>query len=214
MLKRSAFVLLALAVLSLGLLPSGATAQTPPPETSSLLVKLVSGLSVEEQAAVVARNGGTETGAIAALRLHVVAVPTVDLAVVLASYEADPQVQHVEENKVRRSEYLSNDEHAISQWALPQIGWDLVFGSVLPTGTAKVAVLDSGINALHPDLAGRVVPGMSILDGGDGRTDANGHGTWVAGIVAANTDGRALGFMGEPSVNVLAVNLALDQLSG
>jgi K+-transporting ATPase ATPase C chain len=33
----------------------------------------------------------------------------------------------------------------------------------------------------------------------------------VRGVIAAHTDGRALGFMGEPSVNVLAVNIALDE---
>jgi hypothetical protein len=40
---------------------------------------------------------------------------TVELAETIARYEADPQIQHVEENRVRRSEMLSNDEHAVSQ---------------------------------------------------------------------------------------------------
>jgi subtilisin family serine protease len=51
-----------------------------------------------------------------------------------------------------------------------------------------VAVLDTGVAAAHPDLAGNVVPGNSILDGSDGLTDPNGHGTWMAGIVGAATD--------------------------
>ena len=193
MLKRVAFVFVALAILGLGFLPAGAAAQAPapPPDTSSILVKLITGLSVDDQAAVVARNGGTETSAIPALRLHVIQVLTVELADTMARYAADPQVLHVEENRVRRSEFLSNDPLVTGQWALPQIGWDLVFGVMAPTGTAKVAVLDTGIDATHPDLLGRVVAGTSILDGSNGMTDPHGHGTQVAGIVAANTDNAA-----------------------
>ena len=39
-------------------------------------------------------------------------------------------------------------------------------------------------NASHPDLAGNVVSGTSVLDGSDGLTDPNGHGTAMAGIIA------------------------------
>jgi PKD repeat protein len=168
-------------------LPTAASAQAPP-GASSLLVKLVDGLSPAQQADVIARNGGVEVSAIPALRLHVVEVATADLAAVLASYQADPQVAHVEENKVRRAEAWPSDPLYQNQWALPRIGWDLVFGNLVPSGAAKVAVLDTGIDALHPDLAGKVLPGTSILDGSDGRTDPSGHGTWLAGIIAAQTD--------------------------
>src|SRR5207247_3862468 len=74
--------------------------------------------------------------------------------------------------------------------ALPisQIGWDQVFGTVAPAGTATVALLDTGVDAFHSDLAGKVVPGTSILDGSNGMTDPSGHGTWLAGIIAAQTD--------------------------
>src|SRR5690349_13706079 len=47
--------------------------------TASLIVKLVPGLTTSEQAAVIARNGGTETSSVPALRLHVVQVPADDL---------------------------------------------------------------------------------------------------------------------------------------
>src|SRR4029079_17979541 len=73
------------------------------------------------------------------------------------------------------------------------------------------AVLDTGINAAHPDLSGNVVAGTSILDGSNGMTDANGHGTWVAGIVAARSDnGEGIAGVGFAGVRVMPVTV-LDQ---
>src|SRR5256885_1738954 len=176
-----------LAVACALLVPALSAAQSPSP-TSSLLVKLVEGLGAEAQADVIARDGGIERSVIPVLRLHVIEVPPSDFATVRANYQADPQVVSVEENRTRVSETVPGDPLYPNQWALPQIGWDQVFGTVAPAGTATVALLDTGVDALHPDLAGKVVPGTSILDGSNGMTDPSGHGTWLAGIIAAQTD--------------------------
>ena len=107
-----------------------------------------------------------------------------------------------------------------SQWALPTIGapagWDAA-----TTGTAvTVAVIDTGIDTTHPDLAGRLwtnpgeVPGNGLDDDGDGlvddvhgwnfadedaqlysAADNETHGTHVAGTVAAQRD-NAIGVAG------------------
>ncbi|MGH3712201.1 MAG: S8 family serine peptidase [Micromonosporaceae bacterium] len=54
-----------------------------------------------------------------------------------------------------------------------------------------VAVIDSGVDASHPDLAGNVLPGTEIPDkGGDGRTDTYGHGTGMASLVAGHGHGQ------------------------
>ena len=65
-------------------------------DTITLIVKLVQGLTAEQQAAVIARDGGTEQSTIPALRLHVIKVPTADLSLVLKDYQSDPQVESVE----------------------------------------------------------------------------------------------------------------------
>jgi thermitase len=72
--------------------------------------------------------------------------------------------------------YLEQD-HAFDAWATPPAN--------LPPVT--VAIVDSGIDATLPDFAGRIAGGRSFV-GGDWRVDTEGHGTFVAGEVAANLD--------------------------
>ena len=72
------------------------------------------------------------------------------------------------------------------QWYLTQDkAWD--FWSTPPTNlaTIRVAVIDSGIDGHHPDLEGRVVAARSFVGGSPFR-DEDGHGTFVAGEIAAN----------------------------
>jgi hypothetical protein len=118
--RRSQLALVLVAVFCAVLIPLVASAQTS--TTSSLIVKLIPGLTADQQAAVIERNGGTQTSAIPALRLHVIAVPTVDLETVRASYAADSQVVSVEDNKTRQSETIPADALYSNQWALPKIG--------------------------------------------------------------------------------------------
>ncbi len=60
------------------------------------------------------------------------------------------------------------------------------------TGSGVSAyVIDTGVNASHSLLAGRVAAGFSAIDTGTGASDCNGHGTHVAGTIAATTYGVA-----------------------
>lgn len=72
-----------------------------------------------------------------------------------------------------------------------------------------VAVLDSGVDAQHPDLAGRVLPGRDYVDGTtDGRVDPVGHGTTVASLVAGGGD-PATGLA--PDARILPVRVLDEQ---
>ncbi|MFN2587732.1 MAG: S8 family serine peptidase [Actinomycetota bacterium] len=53
-----------------------------------------------------------------------------------------------------------------------------------------VAVIDSGVDPSHPDLLHRTVPGFDFVGLDDDPADDHGHGTHVAGIVAAEPDNR------------------------
>jgi subtilisin family serine protease len=71
-----------------------------------------------------------------------------------------------------------------------------------------VAVLDSGVDASHPDLAGQVLPGADFVDGStDGRRDFVGHGTTVAALIAGRND-KSSGVAGiAPAAKILPVRV-------
>src|SRR4051812_13467695 len=117
----------------------------------------------------------------------------------LAELRADPRVAWAEVDHEVRA--LDADPVLGAQWALADIGapsaWPLVDGS-----GQLVATVDTGVDAQHPDLAGR-------LDARGAATDPNGHGTHVAGIIAAATN-NGVGVAGAaPGARLLAL-AALD----
>ncbi|WP_433265755.1 type VII secretion-associated serine protease mycosin [Actinosynnema sp. CS-041913] len=69
----------------------------------------------------------------------------------------------------------------------------------------KLAVIDTGVNAEHPRLKGRVIPGGDYVETErNGVFDCDGHGTEVAGIAAASKD-DATGFVGAaPEAEIIA----------
>lgn len=94
------------------------------------------------------------------------------------------------------------------QWALAMM--DLPALWHLSTGSAqtRVAVLDTGIDANHPDLKGQVVAETNLVNSSQ-PGDVHGHGTHVAGIVAARDNNR--GIIGvAPDCSLLNAKVADD----
>ncbi|WP_406072252.1 type VII secretion-associated serine protease mycosin [Micromonospora sp. NBC_01638] len=76
------------------------------------------------------------------------------------------------------------------QWYLDELRIDQAHKISTGQGVV-VGVLDSGVEATHPDLRGQVLPGgRSYGASGDGRADEDGHGTHMAGIIAATNASR------------------------
>ena len=100
-----------------------------------------------------------------------------------------------------------NDPSASSQWHLAKM--HIPEAQDTTTGTnIKVAVLDTGIYAAHPDLSSRLsLPGYNAVDGGTDTSDIYGHGTMVAGVIAAVAN-NGIGVVGiAPDVTVLPVRV-------
>ena len=75
-----------------------------------------------------------------------------------------------------------------------------------------VAVIDSGIDETHPDLQGRVLTdGKNFLDESQPPNDDIGHGTHVAGIIAANSqNGIGISGVTSPAVKILPLKVLGD----
>jgi hypothetical protein len=159
-----------------------------PPDKVTLIVKMAKGLTVSHAQTVLRGHGATPKAAVSQLDLHVIEVPAPAAEAITSALQHDAEVVRVEGDRTRKWQSVPSDTLYPSQWALPKIGWDQIYGVANPQYLTKVAILDTGVDATHPDLSGVVVPGRSLVDAGDGRTDENGHGTWLAGIVAARTD--------------------------
>src|SRR5262249_54192493 len=191
-----------------GMLSTGWAAPLQKPEKVTLIVKTTKGLTVAQGQDVMRGHGAKPKTSIPKLDLHVIEVPANAADAITKNLKGDPQVLRVESDHTRKWKGAPSDTMYSTQWALPKISWDQVYGVVNPHYFTKVAVLDTGVDATHPDLNGVVVPGWSVFEGSDPLADENGHGTWLAGIVAARTDNlQGIAGVGYAYVQVMPVKV-------
>lgn len=103
-----------------------------------------------------------------------------------------PEVRYVESNQSYQllSITYPDDTYYSYQWNYPQIRLPQAWNSVTGSDDVRVAVLDTGVNSSHPDLYGRVdeSDGYNVVADNNDYFDDIGHGSHVAGIIAAATD--------------------------
>lgn len=176
------------------LLLGRAAAVAPGGHSAQLLVRLRPGADI----AAVARGKPVQIArALPEIGRYVVRVTRGPVAEARQRLLADARVLAVEEDRHVHAAQEPNDPQFVRQWALQAIqapfAWELEQGST----SVVVAILDSGVDFTHPDLAAHLrSPGCNVIaDGicppagrGTPAQDLDGHGTAVAGIVAAVTN--------------------------
>jgi thermitase len=102
----------------------------------------------------------------------------------------------------------SNDTYVEKQWALDRVHIPAAW-TIRPTNEVAVAVLDTGIDTKHEDLAGVVIKSINLTTSTTAE-DVYGHGTHVAGIITARTN-NGMGIAGTAQhVKLLNVKIADD----
>ncbi|XKE51404.1 S8 family peptidase [Sutcliffiella horikoshii] len=160
-------------VLSFSFTPSEASAQAKP-LMKEYLIGLKSGPSIAKADKLVSTLGGSVEHQFKHMNVLHITLPEV----AAAALEKNPLVAYVEENV---------EMHTTAQtvpYGVPHIKADVGHAQGVTGSGVKVAVLDTGIDASHEDL--NVVGGASFVsEEPDALTDGNGHGTHVAGTIAA-----------------------------
>jgi thermitase len=139
-------------------------------------------------------QGGQDVRRIGNSNLRIIDVPLGAERGVQQRLARSPLFKFAELDRVVPLDGSANDPMAGSQWHLAKIRSDTAWDKSQGTGVT-IAILDTGVDGNHPDLADRLVPGWNFWDNNSDTRDVHGHGTKVAGAAAATLN-NALGIAG------------------
>lgn len=184
-----------------------------------LLIRYKKDVAVEETEALHQSLGSTVISKLPRLRMEKVKLrPGLSEMEALGLYAASPIVDLVERHALRYPLKVPNDLFFPEQWSLPRISAPGVWDLTCCEPDVVIAVIDTGADYAHPDLAANIwinqveLNGMSgVDDDGNGLVDdirgwdfadedaypldVDGHGTHVAGVISA-VGNNALGTAG------------------
>lgn len=134
--------------------------------------------------AAISAEGVSSTATLVNLDVDIVKVPPGREKDMVARLKGNKHVEFAEVDEEMEPAATVSDPSVGSQWHIAKINapaaWDYTLG-----GGVKIAILDSGVDGTHPDLAPQMVAGWNFYDNNSNTADVRGHGTAVAGAAAA-----------------------------
>lgn len=153
-----------------------------------ILVQFRPGTAAGQQAARHAQLGTTPRAAVAADLVRAALPAGADLDAQLEAWAALPEVEFAQPNVLHSPAGAPDDPKYPLQWHLPKVRADVAWDGFLGDPATVVAIIDSGVDVDHPDLAAQLAWGSDPFAGDADPDDADGHGTHCAGLAAARTD--------------------------
>jgi len=106
----------------------------------------------------------------------------------VAALRASPGITRIEPD----GQVHAVDAELDRSWGVKRIGAGVVHALPNTGAGIKLAIIDTGIDYSHPDLAANYGGGYDFVNGDGDPMDDHSHGTHVAGIVAARDDGAGV----------------------
>jgi len=174
--------------------PARWTSSEPSYDPRRLAITFKAGTPIARVRAVVADAGATLEQAIPKINAYLVGVEPEHRAEALGSLRSSPAVTTASQSLIAEIFDSSPDD---VDWPLQEglrvagfpRAWDVTRGS----SRVVIAVVDTGVDAKQPDLRGAVMPGYDFVNSDADPGDDHGHGTSVAGVIAARADNRVGG---------------------
>jgi len=161
------------------------TERPPDAVPGRLLVKPREGINESDLQHLFAAHGAQQHAAIQQINVRIIKVPEAARDRVLEALQRHAGIEFAEPDGVHQPSLIPNDTYYSFAWHLPKIqapqAWDIATGS----SSVTVAILDTGVESTHPDLAAKIVSGWNFYDNNSNTSDVLGHGTQVAGGAAA-----------------------------
>jgi thermitase len=167
-----------------------------------LLVKYRAGVSTRSRNNIMMAAGAREERELSGLGVHVVQLQDgVNEEAYARVLRAQPEVEFAEPDYLVYpvSDMVPDDPMYASQWHLPAVSCPSAWGMTMGSDQITIALCDTGVEATHPDLASKLVPGWNVADNNADTSPVASHGTWTAGTAAA-TGNNEIG-VASPALN-------------
>ncbi len=185
------------------------------------IVKFTPGVSTTMQEMIISNSGAQFLARIPALNAVALRLPVQQYQLALDYLTQTPEMEQIEEDAqiTAPTEHPEGGAQGLITPATPGAGypWNLaqINLNLVPSSTkgkdVRIAVLDTGIDPIHPVLGNRILGGYNARSGENPQDwiDRNGHGTHIAGIIAASLQGQ--GVVGvAPGAKLYAVKVLDD----
>jgi thermitase len=188
---------------------SSTSSKLDPHVEGRVLVKLKNGVTESDLARVLDAHGMKKVEKLLDMETLVLEAKGKKTEALMAALEESGLAENVEPDYIATADWTPNDPSFSSQWGPQKVSapaaWDVTKGS----SSVVIAVVDTGVDLDHPDLASKVLTGndYDFVNNDSTAQDDNGHGTHVAGIAAGATN-NATGIAGMcPNCLILPVKV-------